>query len=88
MMGINPASGGCPVDSADRLRTEKVLVKTGKQRGSFASFGLVAASAVLVIAVLVTSVQSEPVKLTLRVCLRRFLPAGFVLALRVGARRE
>lgn len=57
------------MDLADRLRTEKVRARTGEQRGSFASFGLLAASAVLLIAVLVTNVQSEPVKLTLRVCL-------------------
>jgi PAS domain S-box-containing protein len=57
------------VDSADRLRTERVSDNTGKQRGSYVSFGLLAASAVLLIAVLVANFESQRVVLALRICL-------------------
>jgi PAS domain S-box-containing protein len=70
MMGINPASTWAfTVDSADHPRTEPVPAGTGKQRGSLASFGLLTASAVLLIAVLVANFESQRVVLALRICL-------------------
>jgi PAS domain S-box-containing protein len=70
MMGINPASIlALTVDSADHLCTEPVPAGTGKQRVSLASFGLLAASALLLIAVLVANFESQRVVLALRICL-------------------
>ena len=57
------------VDSAHSPLTEPVPSGTGKQRGSFASFGLLAASAVLLIAVLVANFESQRIVLALRICL-------------------
>jgi PAS domain S-box-containing protein len=57
------------VDSAEHPGTEPVPAGSGKQRGSFASFGLLAASAVLLIAVLVANFDSQEVVLALRICL-------------------
>ena len=41
------------MDSADHARSESVTAGTGKQRGSLSSFGLLAASALLLVSVLV-----------------------------------
>jgi PAS domain S-box-containing protein len=76
---LNPASiWAFTVDSAHHPRTEPVSTGTGKQRGSLASFGLLAAAAVLLIAVLVANFDSQLVVLALRICLTA---AMFVFAL-------
>jgi hypothetical protein len=70
MMGVIAASTGVStVDSADHARSEPVSSETGKQRGSLAAFGLLAAAAVLLIAVLVANFDSQRVVLALRLCL-------------------
>jgi PAS domain S-box-containing protein len=66
------------VDSVNHARIEPVPAGTGKQGGSFASFGLLAACAVLVVAVLVVNVQSPKVAIALRIGLTA---ATFVFAL-------
>jgi len=69
-MCINAASPGVPtVDPADHSSTERVSDGTEKQRGSLASFGLLAASSLLLIAVLVANFESQRVVLALRICL-------------------
>jgi PAS domain S-box-containing protein len=71
MMNINSASQGLGfiVDSADHARSESVTAGTGKQRGSLVSFGLLATSALLLLAVLVANFESQRVVLALRICL-------------------
>ena len=70
IMCINAASPGVPtVDPADHSSTERVSDGTEKQRGSLASFGLLAASSLLLIAVLVANFESQRVVLALRICL-------------------
>jgi PAS domain S-box-containing protein len=55
------------VDSAEHPGTEPVPAGSGKQRASFASFGLLVASAVLLFAVLVANFDSQQVVLALRI---------------------
>lgn len=70
MIGINAASTrALTVDLTDRPRTELVPAGTGKQRGSLASFGLLIASAVLLVAVLLANFESRRLVLTLRIAL-------------------
>ena len=69
-MCINASSPGVPtVDPADHSSTERVSDGTEKHRGSLASFGLLAASSLLLIAVLVANFESQRVVLALRICL-------------------
>ena len=70
IMCINAASPGVPtVDPADHSSTEPVSHGIEKQRGSLASFGLLTASSLLLIAVLVANFESQRVVLALRICL-------------------